>query len=387
MPDFRFAARPFDEQVRFFAAKVNVPTARYDDLWREDHAHGFMVAGATRAALLDDLRDAVHRAITDGETLTQFRSRFDDIVRARGWTGWTGEESAAGRSWRTRVIYDTNVRQSYNAGRFAQLMHPDMIAARPYWQYRHNDIGISRTPRPMHQAWHGLVRHYSDVWWRTHFPQNGWGCKCGTRALSAADVERLGLRVMDPAQGSVDTRGIDPGFEYSPGEAARSQAAAHAFGERVAAMPASWRDTALRDAQRQAGDLFADAAPQIGRAIDATTSPARTISVGMLQPAAAEALGAASTLVDVRADVVQQLLRDGVPDAFLRDIATWLTRPSAIYRDTATGVVVYAWPIGEQLLQLRLADVGGSAVAIVDGSMGSADALPAPRYERLGSGT
>jgi Phage Mu protein F like protein len=382
VPDFRFAARPFDEQVRFFAAKVNVPTVRYDDLWREDHAHGFMVAGAMRAELLNDLRDAVGRAINDGETLAQFRGRFNDIVKARGWTGWTGEDSAAGRAWRTRVIYDTNVRQSYNAGREAQLMHPDMIAARPYWQYRHNDTGVSRVPRAQHVAWHNSVRHHTDPWWRTHSPSNGWGCKCGKRALSAADVERLGLRVAEPTEG--DTRGIDPGFDYSPGAAARSRAAAQSFGERVASLPASWRETALRDAQRQAGDLFADAAPQIARALSASTSPARTISVGMLQPAAADVFSAASPLISVRADVVQQLQRDGVPQAFLGDLVARLARPDAIYRDTPTGVLVYAWTIDEQLVQLRVGDVGDGAAGIIDGGVGAADTLQAPRYERLG---
>lgn len=383
MPDFRFAARPFDEQVRFFAAKVNVPTARYDDLWREDHAHGFMVAGATRAALLSDLRDAVQRAIAGGETLAQFRARFDDIVKARGWSGWKGEESDAGRAWRTRLIYDTNVRQSYNAGRYAQLTHPDMLAARPYWQYRHNDVGVSLTPRPLHEAWHGQVRHHSDPWWRTHFPQNGWHCKCGVRALSASDVKRLGLRVLEPSEGG--TAGIDPGFDYSPGDAARSQAAAQAFGERLAELPASWRDTALRDAQRQAGELFADAAPQIVRALSGATSAARTVSVGMLQPAAAAAIEATSTLISVRADVLQQLLSDNVPEAFVRELAVRLTKPDAIYRDTTTGILVYAWRVDGQLVQLRIGGVGRGTVAIVDGSVADADALQGDRFERISS--
>lgn len=384
MPDFRFAARPFDDQVRFFANKVNVPTARYDDLWREDHAHGFMVAGAMREALLGDLRDAVHRAIADAETLAQFRARFADIVKTRGWTGWTGEDSAAGRAWRTRVIYDTNVRQSYNAGRYAQLTHPDMLAARPYWQYRHNDVGVSRVPRPQHLAWHNTVRHHTDPWWRTHFPQNGWGCKCGVRALSEADVARLGLRVLEPTAG--DTTGIDPGFDYNVGEAARSRAAAQTFGERVAELPPTWRDTALRDAQRQAGDLFADAAPQITRALSGRTSPARTVSVGMLQPAAAGALDAATALIGVRADVLQQLQLDGIPAAFLRDLAARLSRPDALYRDASTGVVVYSWAVDGQTVQLRIGDVGGGEVGIIDGRISDATAPIPARYTPLGPG-
>lgn len=254
VPDARLAYRPFAEQVAFFERKVNAPTERWDDLKHGDHAHGFMVAGAQRAALLDDLRAAVGRSIEQGRTFEQFQADFEDIVAKNGWTGWTGEGSARGRAWRARVIYDTNLRQSYNAGRYAQLTHPDMLAVRPYWQYRHNDRGVSKTPRPEHAAWDGKVIRADDPWWSTHYPSNGWGCKCGVRPLAEDDLKRQGLRVEGAPTPVDDTAGIDPGFDYNIGEAARSLPAAASYGQKMMAMPASWRDIALADAQKRQVD-------------------------------------------------------------------------------------------------------------------------------------
>ena len=106
---------PFAEQIAFFRVKLNLPTATWTDLWDEGHDEGFVIAGAMRVALLEDLRTAVDSAIAEGTTLATFRSHFDATVAKHGWS-YNG-----GRDWRMRVIYDTNLRQSYAAGRWRQL--------------------------------------------------------------------------------------------------------------------------------------------------------------------------------------------------------------------------------------------------------------------------
>ena len=44
----------------------------------------FVVAGAAKMELVDDLRTAVDASIADGETLRDFRARFDEIVAKHG---------------------------------------------------------------------------------------------------------------------------------------------------------------------------------------------------------------------------------------------------------------------------------------------------------------
>ena len=208
---------PFQEQIDFFRGKVNVPTKKWDDLWQEQHAKGFMVAGANRDAVLADFRDAVDKAISQGTTLEEFRDDFDNIVKKYGWS-YKGS-----RNWRSEIIYDTNIRTSYMAGRYKQMTDPDVAGYRPYWEYMHTQ---SSHPRPAHLAWVGTVLRMDDPWWSTHYTPNGWRCKCGVRALSDKGLERTGRSSPDKAPASpIDPRtgapvGIDKGWGYSVGKAA-----------------------------------------------------------------------------------------------------------------------------------------------------------------------
>lgn len=372
MPDIRIAYRPFQQQLDFFQRKVSVPTSGWRDLWQSDHAHGFMVAGANRLALVDDFRTTIEQLMRGGRTLADFQREFDQIVARHGWVGWTGEGSAAGRAWRTRVIWETNLQQSYNAGRYAQLTHPDMLEARPYWEYRHNDLGISKMPRPQHKAWSGLVLRWDDPWWRSHFPQNGWGCKCGVRALGPADLRRRGLQVGTAPDGG--TSGIDDGFAYNPGESARSLPAAQSFGERVMQMPPAYRQPALTDAQTRVQDWFGDfpqmvqrqarehellRAANAARALDPAAPqywPRRTGNtqpMGMLRPNTVEALdrlGVApprSALLTATDEVAYHALRDAHGDladlqAALLGAASWMASPRAVVLwDTQDAALIY----------------------------------------------
>lgn len=214
--------RPFQEQVDFFRDKLNLPTERWDDIVRNAHDRAFIVAGAAKADLLNDLRDAVDKAIVNGESIGAFRSRFNDIVKKHGWEGWTGSGSQKGRDWRTRVIYQTNLSTSYAAGRHKQLNDPDLASVRPYWQYIHNDT--VQHPRPLHVSWSGMVLHKDDPWWQTHYPPNGWGCRCRVKAMRASEYKGAkapddGTRTHIDSAGVHHTvpNGIDYGFDYQPG--------------------------------------------------------------------------------------------------------------------------------------------------------------------------
>lgn len=245
MPDARIAFRPFGDQLAFFRRKINVPTARWDDLRLGDHAHGFMVAGLAREDVLNDLREAIVKA-QQGETLDDFRKRFDDIVRGR-WEGFTGSGSKKGRAWRTRIIYQTNMRTSYMAGRWEKLR------TFPFLQYNHHTIA---NPRENHLAWDGLIIAINDPWWTVHYPPNGWGCRCDATGVSAQRLRALG-RQPDKAPALIQGD-PPPEWSYHVGEAARSLPVASAFGERVMQLPPAWRDIALDDAQSRITDDLID---------------------------------------------------------------------------------------------------------------------------------
>ncbi len=80
---------PFDEAIAYFLQKVNMPTAFWSEIWQEMHARAFTVAGAMQEDLLNDLRTAVEKGLTEGTSLGDFKNEFNDIVARYG-----GEEFA-----------------------------------------------------------------------------------------------------------------------------------------------------------------------------------------------------------------------------------------------------------------------------------------------------
>lgn len=226
MSDFQF-----DPAIEFFRNKLRIPTEGWTDIWQEHHSHSFVVAGANHKAICEDFFNAVKKAKWEkgGGGYEGFRTSFDETVVKYGWA----HNGSPG--WRSRIIYDTNISQAYNAGEWAQMVA--LKEFNPYLQYRHTSI---EHPRLQHKAWDGLILSIDDPWWNTHFPQNGWRCKCRVDSLSPREAEQLwkakgksGPDIAPPLEiekrwvgknGSnprlVDVpKGIDPGFAYNPGKA------------------------------------------------------------------------------------------------------------------------------------------------------------------------
>lgn len=221
---------PFPEAERFFRQKVNLPTERSDDLRHGAHVRAFSVAGMVRDDMLADVRTAMNRSMTEGRPYSEFKAAFDEMVDRTGWQfNAPGSTEEGRREWRARIIYRTNMRVAYMAGRYAQMTDPDVLAYRPYWRYRHNHV---LHPRPLHLAWDGTILLATDPWWKTHYGPNGWGCQCDVVALSRRQLRALGkdgpdptpdlgaYQALDPRTGEPITRyrGIDRGWEYNPGE-------------------------------------------------------------------------------------------------------------------------------------------------------------------------
>lgn len=218
------APLPFDDAIAFLRQKVNLPTRAWTDLKEGAHARGFSVAGATAAQLVEDFRQAVTKAIETGTTLTEFRKDFDRIVATHGWS------HNGSRGWRSAVIYNTNLRMARSAGHWAQIRRTK--ADRPYIRYTAILDGVTR---PLHRTWNGVILPADDSWWDTHFPPNGWNCRCTVRSVSEDDLRRYGWsvsaapdtvmerRTVTLADGSTETwstpQGIDTGFGYHVGTA------------------------------------------------------------------------------------------------------------------------------------------------------------------------
>jgi len=220
--DVDFTTVPNQAAIDFLKQKLNITTNAWDDTLKEVHAKAFVVAGATKLALLKDLREAVAHAVEDGESIGQFRKRFDALVQQHGWD-YKGQ-----RGWRTRVIYDNNMRSAAMAGQWDRIQQNKV--SRPYLMYR--TAGDSRV-RKQHKDWDRVVLPVDDEFWDSHYPANGYGCRCDVRTLSEREMTQKGLSVSDRPEIKTTHRtnkitgedygdvpdGIDTGWDYNVGKA------------------------------------------------------------------------------------------------------------------------------------------------------------------------
>ena len=177
--DLSYACRlPPREAIHYFESKGLKISFRWQDVWREQHARAFTVAGVTRQDLLDDIRAATATAIAEGQSKAQFRQALEDTLKRKGWWGKgeivnpeTGEvrKGERGSAARLNLIYRQNTQSAYNAGRYRQ--QAESAKAAPYWRYM--AVMDART-RPSHAALHGRVYRWDDPIWQSHYPPNWW---------------------------------------------------------------------------------------------------------------------------------------------------------------------------------------------------------------------
>ena len=257
MPEPEIGSVPFKEALEHFRKKVPVETDAWDEMLAEEHAKAFTVAGSTKADVVEDIFESIKRIQNEGGTLADFRKDFDKIVADKGWS-YNGK-----RGWRTRIIFDTNLRTSQAAGRWEQIMRRQraLQKRRPnetlYLIY--STVGDLRV-REAHRDWHHTVLPVDDPFWNTHYPPNGWSCRCIVRTASNRTLKREGFKVSKAPEVSFEDRfnkrsgqiypgqtpGIDTGWNYNVGKA-HLLGPQEALGQRVMLMDPSIAAAVLDD--------------------------------------------------------------------------------------------------------------------------------------------
>lgn len=180
----RPAPAPLPRAARRALAEKQLRTSEHwTDVWREEHASAFTAARLTQESLVAEVHRELVKALEAGETMETFRGRVQPWLEGRGWS-----PPARGGTVPTRLarIYRTNMRTARAAGEWDSVLKN--AESRPYLEYR---LGPSIEHRKEHAEWEGLILRYDDPWWNTHFPPNGWGCKCRVRNRSRRERDRL----------------------------------------------------------------------------------------------------------------------------------------------------------------------------------------------------
>ncbi|GAB7214738.1 phage head morphogenesis protein [Dickeya oryzae] len=85
-----------EEAIRYFESKGYAIGFNWHDVEARTHATAFTVAGILKQDILEDIRGGLNQALTNGETLEQFRRRLTPILEQKRLAGtWT----QSGRRW------------------------------------------------------------------------------------------------------------------------------------------------------------------------------------------------------------------------------------------------------------------------------------------------
>lgn len=279
MADVEILTVPPVEAIEHFRSKGYHFGFDWRDTAAGQHVASFTVAKAMQLDILEDIREAVDEAIAEGITFRQFQQRLEPILRAKGWWGQremidplTGERRLAqlGSPRRLRIIYDTNIRMATAHGRWARIER--LKEHMPYLRYV---AVLDARTRPEHARWHGIILPVDHPFWKTHYPPNGWNCRCIVVQLSDADLERYGYSVSaDPDVTSRPwtnrrtgeiiqvPRGIDPGFGHNVGLVSPMEHAGRILAGRIAgATPSIASAAAATASARNAAIANLDALP------------------------------------------------------------------------------------------------------------------------------
>ena len=221
------------EALKHLKGKRSHISFAWQDTASYEHAVSFTVAKMMDEDMLGETRAAVTDALANGTDFATFQKRLKPYLMARGWWGQavmgdpdTGEiqKVQLGSTRRLRTIYHTNLHAAYAAGQWERIQRNKKLF--PYLKYIPSDAA---EPRESHKPFYGMVLPVDDPFWSTHFPPNGWGCKCNVRALTREQAEKTGISKspvlkdvehINTRTGEVEyyPEGVNPSFAHNPGD-------------------------------------------------------------------------------------------------------------------------------------------------------------------------
>jgi len=171
----------FNEAVKAFRKRVPMSNADWDQLAADERQRGFTVGAVAQADLVQDVFDALDRAIDAGSSFDDFKAEIGPKLADE----WGGEDAP-----RVETIFRTNVLGAYSAGRQQILDAPAVKEARPYRRF--DAIEDDRIDEDCDE-FDGTVLPADDPWWASHTPLIHPNCRCQINGLTPDEAEEEGV--------------------------------------------------------------------------------------------------------------------------------------------------------------------------------------------------
>lgn len=183
----------FDEAFQFFGSRVVMTADFAVALDAKARTEAFWIGNGLQIHEVQSVFNEIQKAIDAGESFEDFRKRVSDKL---------------GDKAHTETVFRNATQRSYNAGRWAQMREPDVLAARPYWMF--DAILDSATTQICRDA-NGTVLPADHPWWDNNVPPRHHRCRSGIRNLRTRDAQRRGIASHGPTEAEF-------GFGAAPNE-------------------------------------------------------------------------------------------------------------------------------------------------------------------------
>lgn len=170
----------FDEAVAFFAEKVPLTDGLVAELAEHAGPRAWTISGVTQLEVVQSVHDSLERAIASGIPYDEWAKQVEpELTKA-----WGRKNSS-----RLETIFINATQQSYNAGRWEQMLAPEVRDLRPFGFF--DDVEDSRET-DICRALGGTILPLEEFAERGLCPQLHHRCRSQIRGIRPSDAARRG---------------------------------------------------------------------------------------------------------------------------------------------------------------------------------------------------
>jgi SPP1 gp7 family putative phage head morphogenesis protein len=186
----------YDNTIEFLRARSHLSPQQLAVLRRRYNSQALKVLSHSSAYAERKLQRTVTRVVSEGMHVNAGVNALHKTFNDLGIT--------PANKFQLEGIYRTQTHMAYQAGRWQALQDPDI--ADLIWGFKYVTVGDDRV-RSEHADLDGLQAKKDDPVWGTHWPPNGWACRCQVLEITRPRKTKMPDALPEPQQG----------FAFNPG--------------------------------------------------------------------------------------------------------------------------------------------------------------------------
>jgi SPP1 gp7 family putative phage head morphogenesis protein len=206
---------PFTEAIAYLRDRLAISDTDWQALLQAADETARRIVDDTVSSMRKDLMTAINAIFEAGGTVKDFQAQYETITERHGWATDAGKPG-----WHSELVWRMEAFGARAAGRWEQAQRLNRAAPHLGYCFRYVTAGDHRV-RDSHAKMHGIILPVDHPYWHTHFPPNGFNCRCLPTIVSRRDLVRYGWTITPDSDPRLSVP-PDPGFENNVGMAWQS---------------------------------------------------------------------------------------------------------------------------------------------------------------------